>query len=285
MIDPVIFTINLFGLTLTFRWYGLLIGVAVLVGGLIAEREMRRRGGVAETVWDMLLWVVPAGIVGARLGYVLNDIAGGGQYFLQDPRRIFYITEGGLHIYGALVLGLLAAYAYSRRHPLDLWMFLDSIAPALLFGQAAGRPANFINQELYGPPTDLPWGIPISAEHRIGAWRDLSRYPEETTRFHPAFAYEILWNVITGSALLWLTRKYPQKFKPGAAIFLWMVFAGVGRFIIESFRPDQPRIPGTDISWSRLAAGLLAVFGGVLLAARMGWLKSKLKFPEKYTTR
>lgn len=194
---------------------------------------------------------------------------------------MFYITQGGLHIYGALVLGLVAVYFYSKKHPLSMWMFLDSIAPALLIGQAAGRPANFINQELYGPPTDLPWGIPISEGHRLGSWRDMAAFPE-STRFHPTFAYEMVWNILTGSFILWLTRKYPEKFKPGAAFFLWMVFAGLGRFLIEAFRPDQPLIPGTSVSWSRLIAGLLAVAGGVLLAIRMGKLKSGLKLPDKY---
>lgn len=282
MIDPIIFTVEIFGRTLAFRWYGLLIGLAIIIGGLITDREMRRRGGQPEVIWDMLLWVVPAGIIGARLYYVLNDMAGGGQYFVQDWRRALYITEGGLHIFGALVAGLIAAQWYARKHALDMWLLLDSIAPALLLGQAAGRPANFINQELYGPPTDLPWGIPISAEHRVGEWRDLAAFPEETTRFHPTFGYEMLWNIITGGLILWLTRKYPDKFKPGAAFFLWMVFAGVGRFLIEAFRPDQPRIPGTDLSWSRLISGLLALAGAVLLAIRLGKIQSGLNLPDGY---
>lgn len=284
MIDPVIFTIKLFGREFPVFWYGILIGLAVIVGAYVAEREVKRRGGPLDFIWDMMLWVIPAGIIGARLGYVLNDIAGGSRYFLDDLGRIFDIRQGGLHIYGAVALGLLVAYWYARRNAFDIWLLLDALAPALLIGQAVGRPANFINQELYGPPTDLSWGIPIAGENRLGPWQDLAQYPEDSTRFHPTFAYEIVWNLLAAGLILWLTRKFPKKFKPGAAFFMWLLLEGVGRFIIEYFRPDQPRIAGTDFSYSRLVAALMALAGGILLMVRSG--KLKLAFlrpgPENY---
>jgi phosphatidylglycerol:prolipoprotein diacylglycerol transferase len=237
----------------------------IFVGGWITDREVRRRGGDPSQVWDALLWVIPAGIVGSRLWFVVNDILGGGTRYLENPASIINIPAGGLHIYGGILFGGLAAFLYCRRYKLDMWLILDSVAPALLVGQAVARPANFINQELYGPPTDLPWGISISAEHRILPWSDLNLYPEETTRFHPTFAYEIIWNFLTAVLLLWLARRFSKKMRPGVAFAGWLILAGLGRVIIETFRPDQPRLPGTDISFSRIVAGLMAVAGILFL--------------------
>jgi phosphatidylglycerol:prolipoprotein diacylglycerol transferase len=276
LIDPVIFSFELFGTQFAIRWYGVIIAIAVVIGGFITEREIYRRGGNKDYVWDILIWVVPAGVIGARLGYVLNDIAGGGSYFLDDPKRILYITEGGLHIYGAIALGLLVGIWYTRRNPFDIWILLDAVTPALLIGQAFGRLANFINQELYGPPTDLPWGIPIAMENRIPPWNDLVQFPEATTRFHPTFAYEMIWNLLAAGLIIWLTRKFKDKMKPGAAFYTWMVLEGAGRFFIEYFRPDQPRLGDTDISFSRIAAVALVVIGGLLLLIRF----EKIRFPS-----
>src|SRR5512141_3026522 len=101
MINPVIFSIKLFGgIVLTLRWYGVLVMLGAVAGTWIAEKEIKRRRENGDLVWDALIWVLPAGIIGARLWYVLNDILGGGHYYLDDPKRIFYITEGGLHFFG-----------------------------------------------------------------------------------------------------------------------------------------------------------------------------------------
>ncbi len=283
MIDPIIFSFDLFGGHFEVRWYGLIIAIAVVVGTLIADREVIRRGGREGYVWDGLIWIIPAGIIGARLGYVLNDIAGGSKYFLDDPGRIIKITDGGLHIYGALVMGYLVGLIYNKRYPHDKWVVLDALAPTLLIAQAFGRLANFINQELYGPPTDLPWGIPIAPGNRLAPWNNMALYPEETTRFHPTFAYEMIWNLLAAGLILWLTRRFYQKIKPGTALFLWMVLEGLGRFFVENFRPDQPRLGSTDISFSRIAAGLLVVVGVFLLLVRSEKIRLPfIKLPDKY---
>jgi phosphatidylglycerol:prolipoprotein diacylglycerol transferase len=282
MIDPIIFTIPILNLPL--RWYGVLAMVGLLVGATITDREIKRRGGDAEKFWDALIYLAIAGVVGARLWYVINNIAGGGTYFTEQPIRILFITEGGLHIYGAIVAGFITAYYYLKSVKFDFLLFIDSVAPGLLVGQAIGRISNFINQELYGPPTDLPWGVPISASHRIPPWNDLAAYPEETTRFHPTFFYEAIWNLIGAALLLWLGRKFSKQLKPGVMFGLWLVWAGIGRFWVEFFRPDQPRIPGFGFSYSQLIAGLMGVAGLLYVAARYG--KVKLPFvstkPEKY---
>ncbi len=268
MIDPVIYSFEIGTQTIEIRWYGIILMLAVVFGTWLAEREFRRRGGPPDFVWNALIWVLPAGVIGARLWYVINATLGGSTYYTENISRVFNISEGGLHIFGGLLFGGLAAYLYTRSNQADWLMILDSISPSLLLAQALARPANFINQELYGPPTDMPWGIPIDGPNRIGEWADLSVYPVESTRFHPTFAYEMVWNLITGGLLLYFVRKNPDKFKPGAAFAIWLVLAGVGRFIIEFFRPDQPTIPGTMFSYSRLVAILMAVFGGLWLLVR-----------------
>jgi phosphatidylglycerol:prolipoprotein diacylglycerol transferase len=284
MIDPIIFTITLFGIQFSLRWYGLILMTAAVVGTWIAARQYKHNGGNPEVIWDAMPIVLIAGVVGARLWYVLNATLGGSRYFTDNPVKILAIPEGGLHIFGAFLFGGVAAYIYARRRNLDLLMLLDSAAPAMLIGQALARPANYINQELYGQPTGLPWGIPIAAENRIPPYNDLGLYPAETTRFHPTFAYEMIWNLAAGGFLLWLSHRYPERLKPGALFACWLILAGTGRFVIESFRPDQPRIPGTDLSFSRLISLLMAVLGVIWLLARYGYLRIPLftNAPEKY---
>ena len=271
MIDPVAFTIP--GVNISVHWYGIIMMVGILLGTWIAAREVRRWGGNPDHVWDGLTWAMPAGVVGARLWYVVNDILGGGKRYLEDPVSILRIPEGGLHFYGAILFGALAAYIYARRSKVDMWLIIDSVVPALLISQAVIRPANFINQELYGPPTDLPWGISISAVNRIPPWHDLSLFPEETTRFHPTFAYEMAWNLLAAGLLLWATRRFSKKMRPGMPFAGWLILAGVGRVIIEIWRPDQPRIPGTSFSYTSLVAVLMAIGGLVLLLVKGGVLR------------
>ncbi|HKJ37875.1 MAG TPA: prolipoprotein diacylglyceryl transferase [Anaerolineales bacterium] len=261
MIDPVIFTIGNFSL----RWYGVIVMLGVIVGSLLVERELKRRGENGDRIWDALVWVLPIGILGARLGYVLNATLGGNRYYMENPAQILNIPQGGLHIYGGLVLGAIALLVYLKKNQLDAWLFLDVAGPALLIGQGIGRMANFINQELYGPPTTLPWGIPIELSHRLPEFRDLS----EATRFHPTFAYEMLWNFAAAGLLLWLFRRYEKDIKPGTLFAGWLMAAGVGRVWLEMFfRPDQPKIGDSFISYSLVAAALMAVAGAILLMIR-----------------
>lgn len=279
MIDPVIFSFNLFGITIALRWYGVLVMLGVMVAAWIAEREYSRRGENGEHIWNALIWALPVGLVGARLWYVANVTLGGNAYYLNNPGQILNIPQGGLHFFGGLLFGAIAMIFYVRRNNLDPWLLLDVAAPVTMIGQAIARPANFINQELYGQPTTLPWGIPIEEAHRIPPYSDMSLYPE-ATRFHPTFAYEMIWNFLAAGLLLWVARRFPEKFKPGAMFGWWLVLAGVGRVIIEFFRPDQPRIPGTGVSYSSLIAALMAVAGGVLLLVRYDYIR--LKFAENW---
>jgi phosphatidylglycerol:prolipoprotein diacylglycerol transferase len=264
MIDPVLFTIRIGNFERPIYWYGVIVVVSILIGQWIASIETRRRGENPDHLWDGLVWAIPAGMIGARLWYVANDIAGGGRAYIDNPLRIFALQEGGLHFYGAVLFGALAFWIFARRRKLDMWLLMDSVGPALLIAQGAARIANFINQELYGQPTSLPWGVKIAPHARIPPYHQLDLFPE-TTRFHPTFFYEMIYNLIAGLFLMAITRQYKDKERPGAAFAGWLILAGVGRQIIEFFRPDQPRIPGTDFSYSRLVAALMIVAGTLML--------------------
>ena len=277
MIDPVIFTIRIGNFQFPLRWYGVIVMIGVIVGSLIIERELKRRGENGDRIWDALIWVLPAGIIGARLWYVMNATLGGNRYYIENPIQIINIPQGGLHIFGGFLLGAAALLYYLRQNKLDPWVFLDSAAPAVLIGQAIGRLANFINQELYGPPTTLPWGIPISAEHRLPQFANLPA----STRFHPTFAYEMIWNFATAGLLLWLSRRYEKQLKPGTIFAGWLIAAGFGRMWLELFfRPDQPKIPGFGLSYSGLVSALMAIAGVIMLLVR--YKRIHLAFAENW---
>lgn len=269
MINPVIFTIELFGREFSLRWYGVIVMIGVIVASLMVERVLKRHGENSDAIWDALVWVLPIGIIGARLWYVINATLGGDTRFSNDPAEIIRVWNGGLHIFGGFLLGGAALLLYLNKNKLDAWLFLDAAAPAMLIGQGIGRIANFINQELYGPPTTVPWGIPIEAQHRLPQFADLAKYPVETTRFHPTFAYEMIWNFTTAGILLWLSKRYGKQLKPGTLFAGWLIAAGLGRTWLELFfRPDQPKIGDSIVSYSAIVAASMAVLGAILLMAR-----------------
>ena len=284
MIDPVIFTIHLGSIEFALRWYGVLVMLGVIVGGTVANKEVTRRGGDGEVIWDAMIWLLPIGIIGARLWYVVNATIGGNPYYMDNPIQIINIPQGGLHFFGGLVFGAIALYFYLKQKNMDFWLFLDSIAPAALLGQAVARPANFINQELYGQPTALPWGIKIDAMHRLPLFNDLQVFPVETTRFHPTFAYEMIWNIFGFFIIMVLIQKVAQFSKPGSAFSLWLLIAGIGRTFIEFFRPDQPILAAGWLTTSMLVSFLMALVGFVLVLLRLGFLPWKNTiFPDQYT--
>lgn len=280
MIDPVLFSFKLFNLQVELTWYGLIVMTGVLVGGWLAEREVRRRGENGDVLIDAMVWAVVAGILGARLWYVVNAIIGGNRSYIEDPMSIIRPPIAGLHFFGGLLFGAIVLIIYLRRNGYDSWLFLDAIAPVTLLGQAIGRLGNFINLELYGPPTSLPWGIAIPADHRLFEFADLAQYPVETTRFHPTFFYEMVLNILAFLFILWYSRRNEEELKPGAVFSLWLIFAGFVRVFIEFFRPDQPKLGETFVTTSMLVAFLMGVAGVVLFLARNG--KLQLAFAENW---
>lgn len=262
--DPYLFQLGPLGL----RWYGVLIMLAALAGGYVATLEAGRRGENPDRVWDMLIWGLVGGFIGARLYHVVSNPAGtpvGLQYYLNNPTQIFAIWQGGLGIYGGILGGLVAVLLYTRRHRLNLPRWLDIAAPALLLGQAIGRWGNFFNQELYGNPTDLPWGIPIAMAHRLPQFQSL---PPDTT-FHPTFLYESIAALGGFLLLIWISRRLGDSLRDGDMALLYLLIYPTIRFFTEMQRPDAWTILGIPTAqW--IALLLIALATGLLIYRHYG---------------
>ncbi len=231
---------------LAVRWYGIIIVSAVLAAAFVASREAKRRGQDTDHVWNALLLCLILGIIGARLYHVFSSPRGGmlgWDYYRQNPIAIFQIWRGGLAIYGAVLGGLLAVYIYARLNNLSFLQWADIGALGLILAQAIGRWGNFVNQELYGPPTSLPWGISIDPPYRIPPYNDLTVYPA-STRFHPTFLYESLWCLLGFIVLMYIARRYSDRLLDGDILCLYAIWYPVGRIFAEALRPDAWLIGG-----------------------------------------
>jgi phosphatidylglycerol:prolipoprotein diacylglycerol transferase len=253
------------------HWYGLLIVVGTLLGGYIAAREAKHRGEDAEHVWSGLVSCIILGFLGARLYHILSspaDGTGGFRSYVEDPIAILSVWDGGLGIIGAVTGGVVGLLIYARRHGLDAWRWLDIGAPGLVLAQAIVRWANFINQELYGPPTTLCCGLTIDANHRIPRYADLTLYPTETTRFHPTFLYESLWNLGVFVVLMWGRRRWAHRLRDGDIFLAYLTLYGIGRLWIEEFfRPDAWRL-ANDIAVATVISGVVALAAVSLVLLR-----------------
>ena len=287
--DPILFQAGPF----VIRWYGLLIVTGALAAGYIASIEAKRRKEDPDHAWNLLIWCLILGIIGARLYHVLSSPAGASRgftyYLVEHPftKLDFFgvavyfptallIWEGGLGIIGALLGGILAILIYTRRHQLNLWRWLDIVAPGMLLAQAIGRWGNYFNQELYGPPTNLPWGILITdANQRIPPYNDLTTYPLETTLFHPVFLYESLWNLIGFVLLIWLGRKYASRLLDGDILSGYLIWYSVGRLLLETLRPD---------AWVAFGIPVAQIISVVLILIGLGLIYYRRKNPALATS-
>lgn len=207
------------------RAYGLLIAAGVLVATWLAERRWVKRGGDEGTINAIAVWVVIGGIVGARVYHVITDP----QLFTSDWLRAFAIWEGGLGIWGAVAGGALAIAVVARRRSLDTLALMDTIAPCVALAQAIGRWGNYFNQELFGRPTSLPWGLEIDAAQRPRGYLQF-----ET--FHPTFLYESIWSLLVFGVLLAVERRV--RLRRGRLFALYVALYTFGRFWFELLRVD-----------------------------------------------
>ena len=229
--SPPVDTYYLFDL-IPLRGYAFSIITGIILACWITEVRLRHRGAPAGTVIDLAVWAVPFGILGGRIYHLITSpekyFGAGG-----DPIKAFYIWEGGLGIPGAVALGAVGVWIACRRSPVSFAMIAGAIAPALPVAQAVGRLGNWINQELYGRPTDLPWGVEIDWEHQRGI------IPPEfyhAAAYHPTFLYELVWNLGIALVVWQLDRRY--RFGRGRAFAIYVLLYGVGRFWIEGMRID-----------------------------------------------
>ena len=249
------------------HYYALFILAGIVVATLVTAGRMKARGMEAGLAIDIAIWAVPFGIVGGRLFHVfthINDYFGPGK----DWTTMFRLWEGGLAIYGALIFGVLGAYIACQVDikPLRIQSagirflsFADALVPGLLAAQALGRWGNYFNNELFGAPTDLPWGLEIPFSN--------PSYPvglPEGVLFHPAFLYESIWSLLGIAVLLLLEQRFNMRWgRMFAGYLMWYSF---GRFFIESIRLDSSDIfMGLRTNqWSALA-GLLIGFTLLML--------------------
>jgi prolipoprotein diacylglyceryl transferase len=211
---------------LDIHFYGILMGVGVLSAIIITTRRYERFGGDPAKLERVLFWVIVLGFLGARLAFVSTRL---GRY-TDRPWGIFYIWEGGIAMFGGITIGALTAYLLLRRSGQDFWTFLDAVALGLPVAQAIARWGNYMNQELFGTPTNLPWALEIDPVHRPEAYAT-----SET--FHPTFLYESLWNLlIIVPALIWIERRFTMR--RGVVFGIYLALYSVIRFLNELLRTD-----------------------------------------------
>ncbi|HEU4810811.1 MAG TPA: prolipoprotein diacylglyceryl transferase [Nocardioides sp.] len=222
------------------RGYALAIILGIVVAIWIGERRWVARGGRPGEVSDLAVWAVPFGLVGGRLYHVITD---SGLYFGegQHPVEALYVWRGGLGIWGAIALGALGVVIGARRKGIRLLPVLDAMVPGVLVAQALGRWGNWFNQELFGKPTTLPWGLEIDEDHRPLGYFD-------NATFHPTFLYEFFWNLGAFGFVVWADRRF--QLGRGRVLALYVMAYTLGRGWIEMLRIDDVQL--NDVGGLRL---------------------------------
>lgn len=253
--------ITIFGIKIYF--YALIIITGALLGAFLVSRVAKRKGADPDTIWDILPWVLIAGIIGARIWHIFTPpesmlVDGMNPYFIR-PLEMLNIRNGGLGIPGAVMGGVLALWLYCRKNKVSFTHWLDMISPGLALAQAIGRWGNYFNQEVYGLPSNLPWAIKIDAAHRLPEFANVERY-------HPTFLYEFIWNILNTLVLLWLLRKYDGKLKSGDVFLVYLIIYPVGRFLLEFIRIEYSPIAGLNINQTLMA--VIAIGAAIALIIR-----------------
>ncbi len=207
------------------RAYGLFIAIGVIAGLELARRRWAARGGDPDDITAVALWAVPAGLIGARLYHVVTDYQRyEGHWF--DALQVWH---GGLGIPGGIAAGVAVGLVVARRRGIDAGAALDACIPALPLAQAIGRLGNYFNQELYGRPTRLPWGLEIDLAHRPDGYAQFAT-------FHPTFLYEAIWNLALMAILVWIDRR--KILRPGRLVWVYVAGYALGRLWVEALRID-----------------------------------------------
>jgi len=247
------------------RFYGIIIMLGALAAAWLSRVEAKRKGENPELVWDMLVWLLIGGIIGARVWHILTPpasmVAQGitTSYYLTHPLDAINTTKGGLVIPGAVIGGALALLWYTRRKHMSFARWADIIAPGLALAPALGRWGNFINQEVYGAPTNLPWAIFIDPAHRLPGYQDQAYY-------HPLFLYESLYNLANMGFLLWVSRRFSDRLKDGDVFLIYLITYPVFRFFMEFLRLDPSPLGGIDVN--QLVMAVVAITAASLLFLR-----------------
>jgi phosphatidylglycerol---prolipoprotein diacylglyceryl transferase len=212
-------------------WYGVAYAVGLLAVYFVATRVAAYYHLDPDYIGNGMVVIGIAALIGGRAYHVIDQF----QLYKDDLLKIVLPPYTGLGVYGGIVTGLIAFVFLIRRWHQDLWTWADVVAPAIFVMQAFGRWGNFFNQELYGPPTNLPWGIAIDCAHRVAAY-PCEVFPLATTHFQPLFLYESLSGLIGAATLLWLARNRASRLVPGDLLLIFFVWYGATRFVLEFMR-------------------------------------------------
>lgn len=227
-INPVAFSLG----SLEVRWYGILIALGIVLGFIVVQREMVKRGMHPEFFTDLLIWAVPIAIISARIYYVVFTW----DYYKDHLGQIIQIWEGGIAIHGALIGAFLTTYVFTKRRGVSFWKVVDIAAPGLLIGQIIGRWGNFMNQEAHGGPVSEKF-----LETTIIPDWIMNQMTIEGITYHPTFLYESMWNIIALLLILVLRR---VNLKRGEVFLFYLVWYSFGRFFIEGMRTDSLYVIG-----------------------------------------
>lgn len=244
-IDPP-YSFNLFGLEIYF--YGVIIALGFILAALYCAKRAKEFGLSSDELYELVIWLIPTCIIGARLYYVLFKL----DYFIANPDKIFALRDGGLAIYGGIIAGIIVGIIWCRAKKIRVFAVADLTAFGLLIGQSVGRWGNFINREAFGAQTEIFC--------RMG----LTVPGFETLYVHPTFLYESLWNFF-GLIVLHIWSKKGKRKYDGQVFWLYILWYGLGRAWIEGLRSDSLYIGSTDIRVSQLLAIVSAVVSLVIL--------------------
>ena len=234
--DPIVFQIG----NITIYWYGLLIAIGAFLAYMVIfyiSKKILKDSNLFSQIENLIIYLIAFGLIGARLYHVLTHLS----YYFKKPLEIFYIWQGGLGIFGAILAGILVLFFFNKKHPVlknkfsSFLRITDILAPGVILAQAIGRWGNFFNQELFGFP--VSWGIPISSFKRPDIFASF-KY------FHPTFLYESIWNLLVFIFLILMVHRFIKK-RPGFITGFYLILYPLGRFTIEFIRVDkQPQILG-----------------------------------------
>lgn len=292
--NPTIFHLGPFAL----QWYGLFIVGGAIIAAWLSSRYAERAGENPDHIWNLLAWTLVLGIIGARAYHVFSSPAGGGgwSYYRENPIEAINFWNGGfrgLGIYGGLIGGLIAMFIYTWRQKLNIWRYLDFIAPNIFLAQAIGRMGNFVNQELYGQPTGLPWAFHINPRFPCMTPENLpagvqacgsAGLTQQTldwyasNGFHPTFFYEASWNLLMFVLVVALLWRFGARLRQGDGVFLYLIGYPLGRFWVEMFRPDAWTI-GSLATAQWFAIGAVAIGVAGLLWRHWDW--SAAEYPRE----
>jgi phosphatidylglycerol:prolipoprotein diacylglycerol transferase len=224
-------------------------------------RQARRFGENPAIIGNGLIVIAVAALAGGRLYHVIDQW----QLYASDPLKIILPPYSGLGVFGGFVTGTLAFIALTRYYKVSAWQWADIVAPGLFAMQAIGRWGNFFNQELYGPPTDLPWGIAIDCAHRVVEY-PCTTFPLDATHFHPLFLYESLSAVAGLVVILWLSSRPRPWLRLGDLLPITVIWIGAARFLLEFLRIGNWRI--AEIPTAQLFGAAFVVVGVAFLVLR-----------------